>query len=259
MRLLISALCATLLSCLIPQHSFAQNEFVNLDFETFIPGAFDPYFGTLPGWGSAGLIGHVGLAPDQVLLRNNPQNPITGVYSYSLISGLETDGGGNPTGGTRGTGISQTGLVPVGSVSLRLHAFSRSQENWSATLGGEELLFTEIAPNEYGANYPANFAGTVRRLSIRTVDDFPFDLDDVYLDFSPPRLGLDNITFSSQPVEFPPLLGDANLDRVVNFADIPAFIAVLSSGDYQREADCDQDEVVDFADIPAFVGILTNQ
>ena len=55
------------------------------------------------------------------------------------------------------------------------------------------------------------------------------------------------------------LLGDVNLDGVVDFADIPAFIAVLISGDYQLEADCDQNDLVNFADIPVFIGILTNQ
>ena len=53
-----------------------------------------------------------------------------------------------------------------------------------------------------------------------------------------------------------PVLGDVNRDEVVNFADIPTFIAVLQSGDYQAEADCDCSQVVDFADIPAFILIL---
>ena len=49
------------------------------------------------------------------------------------------------------------------------------------------------------------------------------------------------------------------MDGVVDFADIPAFIAVLTAGGFQAEADCDQDGDVDFADIPAFINILINQ
>jgi len=55
------------------------------------------------------------------------------------------------------------------------------------------------------------------------------------------------------------LLGDVNLDEAVDFADIPAFIAVLSSGDYQFEADLDQNDVVNFSDIPLFISVLTSQ
>ena len=57
----------------------------------------------------------------------------------------------------------------------------------------------------------------------------------------------------------PVLLGDVNLDSFVDFADIPSFIAVLSAGGYQSEADGNQSATVDFADIPAFIAILIGQ
>ena len=52
------------------------------------------------------------------------------------------------------------------------------------------------------------------------------------------------------------LLGDANLDGGVDFADIPAFIDILTAFSFLAEADCDQDGAVTFADIPAFIEIL---
>ncbi len=55
------------------------------------------------------------------------------------------------------------------------------------------------------------------------------------------------------------LLGDVNLDGDVDFSDIPPFIALLSSGGFQVEADTDQSGDVNFADIPAFIEILLNQ
>lgn len=55
------------------------------------------------------------------------------------------------------------------------------------------------------------------------------------------------------------LLGDVNLDGTVDFADIPAFIALLQSGAFQGEADINLDGVVDFADIPLFIDILISQ
>jgi len=55
------------------------------------------------------------------------------------------------------------------------------------------------------------------------------------------------------------ILGDANRDGVFNFADIPAFIAVLQSGVYIEEADVNGDGVVDFSDISHFVDELRLQ
>jgi len=52
------------------------------------------------------------------------------------------------------------------------------------------------------------------------------------------------------------LLGDVNLDDVVNFADIPAFISLIQSGEYLEEADINEDGMVDFADIPALIALL---
>ena len=57
----------------------------------------------------------------------------------------------------------------------------------------------------------------------------------------------------------PVLLGDVNMDGVVNFSDIPAFITVLQAGELKVEADCNQDGEVNFADIPAFIAILISQ
>lgn len=52
------------------------------------------------------------------------------------------------------------------------------------------------------------------------------------------------------------VFGDVNLDGVVDFFDIPAFIAVVQSGEFQAEADCDENGVVDFSDIGPFIQIL---
>ena len=52
------------------------------------------------------------------------------------------------------------------------------------------------------------------------------------------------------------LLGDVNGDGIVNFLDIPAFIAVLTGGGFLAEADIDGSGEIDFLDIPLFVDIL---
>ena len=52
------------------------------------------------------------------------------------------------------------------------------------------------------------------------------------------------------------ILGDANQDGAVTFADIPSFIEVLQAGTFLEQADCNEDGEVSFADIPAFIAIL---
>ena len=52
-------------------------------------------------------------------------------------------------------------------------------------------------------------------------------------------------------------LGDVNVDGFVDFLDISPFIGVLTSGDYQAEADIDKSGVVDFLDIGGFIALLS--
>ena len=53
------------------------------------------------------------------------------------------------------------------------------------------------------------------------------------------------------------LLGDVNLDGVVNFLDISPFIAFLSTSDFQAEADVNESGAVNFLDISTFIAILS--
>ena len=52
------------------------------------------------------------------------------------------------------------------------------------------------------------------------------------------------------------LLGDVNLDGVVDFFDIQPFIDLLGGQMFQFEADINGDEVVDFFDIQPFIDLL---
>ena len=85
------------------------------------------------------------------------------------------------------------------------------------------------------------------------------------LDFDPefgeilPGVASSFATVTVTLVEPNVLLGDCNLDGVVDFSDIPAFIAILAAGDFLAQADCNEDGVVNFDDIPAFIAILISQ
>ena len=54
-----------------------------------------------------------------------------------------------------------------------------------------------------------------------------------------------------------PLLGDVNMDGMIDFLDIPEFIARVTGGEFQAEADINGDGDVDFLDIPEFIDLLT--
>lgn len=53
------------------------------------------------------------------------------------------------------------------------------------------------------------------------------------------------------------ILGDVNTDGSVNFFDISPFIALLTEGTYQEEADTNVDGLVNFMDIASFIALLT--
>ena len=52
------------------------------------------------------------------------------------------------------------------------------------------------------------------------------------------------------------LLGDVNLDGMVNLLDVDHFIDRIGTGTYQAEADCNQDGAVNLLDIDFFIAIL---
>ena len=64
--------------------------------------------------------------------------------------------------------------------------------------------------------------------------------------------GNDIVLFTEDDI----LLGDVNLDGVINMLDIDPFIDRLGTGTYQAEADCNQDGVVNLLDVEPFIAIL---
>ena len=53
------------------------------------------------------------------------------------------------------------------------------------------------------------------------------------------------------------IIGDVNLDGVVNLLDVAPFIDRLSTGTFQEEADVNQDGVVNLLDVDPFINILS--
>ena len=55
------------------------------------------------------------------------------------------------------------------------------------------------------------------------------------------------------------LIGDVNMDGVVDLLDVEPFIALITSGDYSEEADTNQDGAVNLLDVDSFVDLLIGE
>ena len=80
--------------------------------------------------------------------------------------------------------------------------------------------------------------------------------DDRPVDWAQLTLNVANVSsLPDPPVSV--LVGDVNLDGSVNFLDIGPFITLLTSGEYQDQADTDRNGVVNFLDIGRLIEILS--
>ena len=70
--------------------------------------------------------------------------------------------------------------------------------------------------------------------------------------------GVDAVTIRLVICEPDFVVGDVDLNGIVDFSDISAFISLLSAGGFQTEADINDDGTVDFSDIALFIGLLSS-
>jgi hypothetical protein len=212
---LIYAFALAIVNCSI-SHGIAQG-FVNLDFESAnVPSGTQPITlvstsSGLPGWTAFGTSASLGSnsvtqiyydavsgqGPEICVNDANASfggtsgfGPISGKYSVYLFSG-------NSGSVLDDVGISQTGLVPLGTQSLQFQAgFATSP--FIVTLGGQTISIVPLAIfsnyTEYGGDISA-FAGPTETLAF--TETFPAS--------GPPPgiLSLDNIVFSSSPTPEP--------------------------------------------------------
>ncbi|HXC99937.1 MAG TPA: PEP-CTERM sorting domain-containing protein [Verrucomicrobiae bacterium] len=190
----------------------AQGTFRNLGFESAsIPtvqvGSLVPASEAMPDWnlyvtspggGSNSLsqVSYDGVSTggDEVSIDDSGASPgfgpISGKYSAYLYSGNQ----GNVL---FSVGISQTGLVPLGTESLQFQVgFATSP--FIVTLGGQTINIVPLAAfsgyTEYGGDISA-FAGQTQTLTF--TETFPS------VGAPPGGLSLDNIIFSTSPVPEP--------------------------------------------------------
>ena len=180
---------------------------------------------------------------------------------YTLVNGVAIFAEGElaPSGAT---------FTSMSGVSMNSNGDSISL--WNTNDGNSIFILNEdniILSEGDTLNVDYNGDGNLENL---VVDGFPLETfnlaDDGTLvlivnfhDMDDNDVGNALITFDVSGLLGPStLLGDVNLDTFVTFADLSPFLALLTSGGFQAEADINENGTVDFADISPFISLLSS-
>jgi hypothetical protein len=173
----ISAICAR------------GQSFQNLDFESA--------YGLPGNPGSGELVSAANALPDWTAYYGPPSNdeplssityasnsaPLGAVTVVSLLGGSAALSGEFGIELSDYASISQMGLVPENVGSLQFEALGVSSAEFSLTLGGQNLSYSEISEgsgyNVYGANIPADMNGQMEALTFYIVGPGDTLLDDI--------------------------------------------------------------------------------
>ena len=200
-------------------------------------------------------------------LGNVSENKINSFETLYIGDGGELQGEGEILGHVR---LLEGGLINPG--------YSHGKVTIGGSLVAEagEILFEIASPNpgvDFDQVVVSGDALVNATLRIEFVDYSPsaneeFDLFDVagvesFAGTSIEVSGLPNgafATFNDGVVSVSGLLlGDVDRDGVVNFSDLPGFIALLFNGVFQDEGDIDRNGLVNFSDIGPFISLLVSQ
>ena len=153
-----------------------------------------------------------------------------------------------------------------GSIGDNLTLDFYSELNFSGGCIGDGFIANSSFVNIYGSQFVLNgdlldslvadqsftITEPIESLSGVLADGQSFDFESVSFELGTTV----TVTLIAGPTDVL-LLGDVNLDGVVDFLDIPSFIGAITGGGFQIEADINKDGAVDFLDIPLFTDLLT--
>jgi hypothetical protein len=110
-------------------------------------------------------------------------------------------------------------------------------------VAGDSFIIVNVNGNLMGG-----FAGQPESSVVWSNDDFELVIS---------YIGGDGNDVTLTAMDKGVLIGDVNLDGVVDLLDVDPFVALLANGGYLAEADIDQDGDVDLLDVDPFVALLS--
>ena len=153
-------------------------------------------------------------------------------------------------------GGANTGEAVVGSAFGTLFPLGNGTFNETGTGDVDTVLFSLDAAGEAFVVSQINSGGLLRIIATPADAGVQATYSGAGSILTPPSPPVLNVTATPAGGL---LLGDVNLDGVVDFFDISPFIAILAAQTFQAEADIDGNGAVDFFDISPFIDILSNQ
>ena len=156
------------------------------------------------------------------------------------------------------------GLV-AGDLSVAFNTLTIA--NGPSTQDGLFISFTDFGVNDEQVNRPGRVLadGTIPQPAEIDLTALPtYDAAATTIFLAPDNIaGTNRWSVAAITVEITGgtttavLRGDVNMDETVDFLDIAPFIAALSSGSTQPEADIDGNGTVEFLDIAPFIALLS--
>lgn len=153
-------------------------------------------------------------------------------------------------------GGANTGAAVVGNEFGTLFPLGTGMYVETATGDVDTIVLSLDAAGEAFAISQINQGGLLRIIATPSDADVQATYSGADSTLMPPSPPVLNVSATSTGGV---LLGDVDLNGVVNFLDIAPFIAILSANGFQAEADINGDGVVNFLDIASFIGILSGQ
>jgi exonuclease III len=150
-------------------------------------------------------------------------------------------------------GGANTGEAVVGNSFGTLFPLGTGMYNETATGDVDTIVLTLDAAGEAFAVSQINSGGLLRIIATPADVSVQATYSGAGSILTPPSPPVLNVIAALEDA----LLGDVNLDGVVNFLDIAPFIGLLTNTGFQAEADTNQDGTVSFLDIAPFIAILS--
>ena len=210
-------------------------------------GAWEHVTGAITQADVLGIFGREGLDLATIWASPDPADPVS--FAFRMFRNY--DGQQLPTSRFGSTSIS---AQSTNSDQVSVFAARREFDDALTIMlinKSRQPLIVPVSLTEPGNQMSQVFVyGSADRHSIRQLADLSVENGELEIILEASSITLLELDLATV------LLGDVNLDGAVNLLDVGPFVARVSSGTYQTEADTNQDGQVNLLDVAPFIAIL---